>query len=68
MKKPKQRIPLPKKPPKVETPNTVYSRQREKRTLQKIVKNSLTDEPVCEDMEKSAEEQDSGDVDSRKRN
>jgi hypothetical protein len=68
MKKPKQRIPVPKKPPKVETPNTLYSRQREKRTLRQIVKNSPTDEPVCEGIEKGGEEQDSGDVDSRKRN
>jgi hypothetical protein len=38
MKKPKQRIPLPKKPPKVEAPKTAYSRRREKKQFEKILK------------------------------
>ncbi len=38
MKKPRKRIPVPKKPPKVEVPKKAYSRKREKERLRQAMK------------------------------
>ncbi|MEK6571063.1 MAG: hypothetical protein AABZ61_06815 [Bacteroidota bacterium] len=37
MKKPKKRIPVPKKPPKVEKSKKAYDRKRQRQVLQKIL-------------------------------
>jgi len=37
MKKPPKRIPVPKKPPKVEVPKKAYSRKREKERLRQAM-------------------------------
>jgi hypothetical protein len=42
MRKSKKRVPLPKKPPKVEIPKTVYDRKREKKALQESLKSSVS--------------------------
>ena len=44
MKKPRARVPVPKKPPKVEKPKKSYDRKREKRRLRRLLKKVDNDE------------------------
>ena len=43
LKKKKKRVPVPKKPPKVEKNPKAYDREKSKRNLKKKLKEELTD-------------------------